>query len=75
MKMTVDLKNCYGIKALYHEFDFNTGNAFLIYAPNGSMKTSLARVFNDINTNALNNGTLTRYMVYLSHESFKYRSV
>jgi len=48
MKISVDLRNCYGIKALRHEFDFGTGNAFLIYAPNGAMKTSLAKVFTDI---------------------------
>ncbi len=48
MKISVDLRNCYGIKALRHEFDFSTGNAFLIYAPNGAMKTSLAKVFTDI---------------------------
>jgi len=48
MKILLDLKNCYGIKALQHEFDFDSGNAFLIYAPNGAMKTSLAKVFRDI---------------------------
>ena len=48
MKISVDLKNCYGIKALRHDFDFSTGNVFLLYAPNGAMKTSLAKVFKDI---------------------------
>jgi len=48
MKISVDLKNCYGIKALRHDFDFSTGNSFLLYAPNGAMKTSLAKVFKDI---------------------------
>jgi hypothetical protein len=48
MKISVDLQNCYGIKALKHEFDFATGNAFLVYAPNGAMKTSLAKVFTDV---------------------------
>ncbi len=48
MKISVDLKNCYGIKALQTDFDFSAGNAFLIYAPNGAMKTSLAKVFTDI---------------------------
>lgn len=47
-RISVDLKNCYGIKALQHEFNSATGRAFLIYAPNGSMKTSLAKVFRDI---------------------------
>ena len=48
MKISVDLKNCYGIKALRHDFDFSTENAFLLYASNGAMKTSLAKVFKDI---------------------------
>lgn len=47
-KISVDLKNCYGIKSLQYDFDFDKGKAFLIYAPNGSMKTSLANVFKDI---------------------------
>ncbi|MDY6918517.1 MAG: AAA family ATPase [Chloroflexota bacterium] len=48
MKISVHLKNCYGIRALRHEFDFTNGKALLLYAPNGAMKTSLARVFKDI---------------------------
>jgi energy-coupling factor transporter ATP-binding protein EcfA2 len=48
MKISVDLKYCYGIKALRHDFDFAAGNAILVYAPNGAMKTSLAKVFRDI---------------------------
>ena len=44
-KVTVDLKNCYGIKALKTEFDFSGKRAYAIYAPNGVMKTSFARRF------------------------------
>jgi hypothetical protein len=33
---------------MVHEFDTSDGCAFLIYAPNGSMKSSFARVFSDI---------------------------
>lgn len=47
-KIKVDLQNCYGIRSLKHEFDTANGNTFLIYASNGAMKTSLARVFDDI---------------------------
>lgn len=40
----VSMKNCYGIDALTHEFDFSNNNMpVLIYAPNGVMKTSLAK--------------------------------
>ena len=43
-------ENCYGIK----EFDMGTGinfsqsNKAIIYAPNGVMKTSFAKVFEDL---------------------------
>ncbi len=41
---TVELKNCYGIDALTHTFDFSNNNMpVLVYAPNGVMKTSLAK--------------------------------
>ena len=43
----VDLKNCYGIKDLEKDFDFSGTPAFAIYAPNGSMKSSLAKTFKD----------------------------
>ena len=47
-RVTVDLKNCYGIKKLKHAFDFTQQKAYAIYAPNGSMKSSFAEVFKDI---------------------------
>ena len=46
--LKVSLENCYGIKKLQKEFDFSQKRAFAIYAPNGSMKTSLAQTFKDI---------------------------
>ncbi|VFB08937.1 Uncharacterized protein conserved in bacteria [Aeromonas salmonicida] len=48
MKLSVDLKNCYGISELAHEFDFNITNGYAIYAPNGFMKTSFSKVFDDL---------------------------
>ena len=48
-KLSVNLKNCYGIQSL--EFDFNFGTdgfrkkSFAVYAPNGLMKTSFTRTF------------------------------
>ena len=43
-KIKIEWKNCYGIKELNHEFKFSTGKQIhLIYAPNGSMKTSFAK--------------------------------
>lgn len=40
--LKIDLENCYGIKKLVHEFDFTSHHAQLIYAANGTMKSSLA---------------------------------
>ena len=47
-KVTVDLQNCYGIKKLKKEFDFSEHRAYAIYAPNGSIKSSLAQTFKDV---------------------------
>ncbi|MEK6308410.1 MAG: hypothetical protein V4752_19070 [Pantoea dispersa] len=49
--LIVDLENCYGIKKLTHEFDFNQCNVFSIYAPNGFMKTSFSKTFKDHQNN------------------------
>ena len=46
--LTVELENCYGIKKLKAQFDFSESSACAIYAPNGSMKSSLAQTFQDI---------------------------
>ena len=47
-KIAIDLQNCYGIKKLKVEFDFSDHQAYAIYAPNGSMKSSLAQTFRDV---------------------------
>ncbi|MCR6645861.1 MAG: hypothetical protein NVV62_15735 [Terricaulis sp.] len=46
-RVKIELKNCYGIKALSHEFDFKARRAFAIYAANGVMKSSLAQTLRD----------------------------
>lgn len=49
----IQLQNCFGIGKLDHKFDFaqlNTGS-FLIYAPNGTMKTSFAKTLDLISKN------------------------
>ncbi|MCG3176684.1 MAG: hypothetical protein MOGMAGMI_01642 [Candidatus Omnitrophica bacterium] len=43
----IDLENCYGIRKLEKEFNFAT-RLNVIYAPNGSMKSSLAKTFQDL---------------------------
>jgi hypothetical protein len=50
--LKLDLQNCYGIKKLKAQFDFSADGAFAIYAPNGSMKSSLAQTFDDISKDA-----------------------
>lgn len=47
-KINVKLENCYGIKKLEDKFDFSNCHTFVIYAPNGVMKTSFANTFKDI---------------------------
>ncbi len=47
-QLNVDIENCYGIKKLKTTFDFSKDAACAIYAPNGAMKSSLARTFQDI---------------------------
>lgn len=43
-RTSVSMKNCYGIDALTHEFDFSNKNMpVLVYSPNGVMKTSFAK--------------------------------
>lgn len=43
------LENCYGIKSFHYEFVFDDQEkAHIIYAPNGTMKTSFARALQDV---------------------------
>lgn len=51
-EVCVDLKNCYGIKSLDYKFDFGKPaehrKSFAIYAPNGLMKTSFTKTFENL---------------------------
>ena len=47
-QLKMELEHCYGIRRLKHTFDFTKGRAVAIYAPNGAMKSSLAKTFQDI---------------------------
>lgn len=44
-QLNIDFENCFGIGKLKHQFDFKKSNTYLIYAPNGTMKTSFAKTF------------------------------
>lgn len=48
-KLHIDLKNCYGIGEMVTELKFGTrNNACVIYAPNGTMKTSFTNTVLDL---------------------------
>ncbi len=47
-KLKLQLEHCYGIRKLDDVLDFGGNAAIAIYAPNGSMKSSLASAFQDI---------------------------
>ena len=48
LKIHLELTGCYGIESLFEEITFHRkGNIFSIYAPNGTMKTSLTKTIND----------------------------
>ncbi|MCJ8142875.1 phage infection protein [Ancylobacter sp. A5.8] len=47
-KLNIDLSYCYGIRKLKQEFDYTDTNAIALYAPNGAMKSSLAKTFRDL---------------------------
>lgn len=49
--LSIDFENCFGIGKLQHEFDFSSSNSYLIYAPNGTMKTSFAKTLDLIAKN------------------------
>lgn len=49
--LQIRLENCYGIKKLDHDFDFSIASrhkTYAIYAPNGFMKTSFTKSFEQI---------------------------
>ena len=48
-ELKLDFKCCHGIKKLNYNFDLN--NDYLIYAPNGTMKTSFSKTLMDYKNN------------------------
>lgn len=49
--LSLKLENCFGIGKLEHEFDFDKSNSYVIYAPNGTMKSSFAKTLDLISKN------------------------
>lgn len=49
-KLSLNWENCFGIKELKQDFNFDKSQIQLIYAPNGTMKTSFANTMKCIET-------------------------
>ena len=64
IKMSINFQNCYGIKSLIKEFDFSKNRVFAIYAPNGVMKTSFAKTFQDLSI-----GSASRDLIFKDREN------
>lgn len=47
MRLQINLENCYGISSLHDTIDLTENKSSIIYAANGTMKTSLAKTFLD----------------------------
>ena len=64
--LDVKMENCYGISKLSCIFDFLGCPAVSIYAPNGSMKTSFAKTFEDIS-----HGNMSQDTIFSSRETVR----
>jgi hypothetical protein len=65
-KLNIELENCYGIKKLKYQIDFSDQKVYAIYAPNGSMKSSLAQTFKDIT-----DGYLSRDRIFSHRDTIR----
>ncbi|UIN19658.1 AAA family ATPase [Herbaspirillum frisingense] len=63
-KLSLALAHCYGIRKLETTIDFSKSSAVAIYAPNGAMKSSLAKTFDDIA-----NGTKPKDRIFSARET------
>ncbi|MCW5959313.1 MAG: ATP-binding protein [Pyrinomonadaceae bacterium] len=64
--LKLNLENCYGIKKLETNFDFSALKTIAVYAPNGVMKTSLAKAFRD-----LSRGEESRDLIYPDRKTLR----
>lgn len=66
-KLSLNWENCFGIKELKQDFKFDKGQIQLIYAPNGTMKTSFANTMKCIEigknkpSDRLNSALVSKY--------------
>lgn len=47
-ELNMNLTNCYGIQNMDFSVDYSNNNVAVIYAPNGTMKSSLAKTLRDV---------------------------
>lgn len=76
----ISLKNCFGIGAFDESFDLSKDNVVMIYAPNGTMKTSLARTFLCLENNhwaadLIDNTKQSSYSFKLDGESLTHNQI
>lgn len=68
MKIALGLENCYGINKLEEELDFTRSDGIdgvcSLYAPNGTLKTSLAKTLKDIE-----DGNLSKDIIFPDRET------
>lgn len=50
-ELKLNLSNCYGIQKMNTSINYSNNNVAIIYAPNGTMKSSLAKTFEAIRDN------------------------
>ena len=50
-ELKLELSNCYGSQEMNHSINYSKNNVSIIYAPNGTMKSSLAKTFEAIRDN------------------------
>lgn len=78
MKINLTIENCFGIKEIKnHDLEFDENGVAIIYAPNGVMKTSLAKVFEAIQKGERPSDRIfseypSSYSIQYRDETFKY---
>lgn len=55
--LKLEMENCYGIQKIQQDIDFSKNNVAVIYAPNGTMKSSFAKTFEAIRDEVTNRDT------------------
>lgn len=79
-KLEILLKNCFGIGTFDESFDLSRDNVVMIYASNGTMKTSLARTFlclenNHNATDSIDNTKQSSYSFKVNGKNLTYNQV